>query len=228
VSEAPPLVIVVEDEQQIRRFLRTALKEDGCRVEESGSATQALALVAQLKPALVLLDLGLPDRDGVDFIRDLRTWSAVPVIVLSARSGELEKISALDVGADDYVSKPFSMAEVLARVRAVLRRKPSEDATAYVEFGDVCVDHVHRVVKRGGQPVHVTPIEYRLLSLMLANSGKVLTHRRLLKEVWGPASVERSHYLRIYVGHLRQKLEADPARPRHFLTETGVGYRFQT
>lgn len=228
MSDAPPLVVIVEDEAQIRRFVRAALKEEGCRVEESASATQALALVAQLKPDLVLLDLGLPDRDGLDFIRDVRTWSAVPVIVLSARSGELDKISALDAGADDYVSKPFAMGELLARVRAALRRKPADGATACVEFSDVRVDRARRVVERGGQLVHVTPIEYRLLSLMLVNSGKVLTHRQLLKEVWGPDSVDRSHYLRIYMGHLRQKLEADPARPRHFLTETGVGYRFQT
>ena len=228
MSDAPPLVVIVEDEAQIRRFVRAALKEEGCRVEESASATQALALVAQLEPDLVLLDLGLPDRDGLDFIRDVRTWSAVPVIVLSARSGELDKISALDAGADDYVSKPFAMGELLARVRAALRRKPADGATACVEFSDVRVDRARRVVERGGQLVHVTPIEYRLLSLMLVNSGKVLTHRQLLKEVWGPDSVDRSHYLRIYMGHLRQKLEADPARPRHFLTETGVGYRFQT
>ena len=228
MNDALPLVLVVEDEAEIRRFVRAALEEDGCRVAEAATAAQGLVQVPTLKPALILLDLGLPDRDGVDFISDLRSWSAAPVVVLSARSTEAEKIAALDAGADDYVTKPFSVGELLARVRAALRRRPlAENENAVFEFGDVCVNPPRRLVTRAQQPVHLTPIEYRLLSLMLMNSGRVMTHRQLLKEIWGPSHVESSHYLRIYVGNLRQKLEADPAQPRHILTETGVGYRFQ-
>ena len=224
-----PLVIVVEDERQIRSFVRAALEDDGCRVEEAATAAEGLERAGALKPALIMLDLGLPDRDGVDFIRDLRTWSAVPVIVLSARSAEAEKIEALDAGADDYLAKPFGVGELVARVRAVLRRRPppGDDGNPIYEFGNIRVDHVRRVIERAGQPVHLTPIEYRLLSLLIANVGKVQTHRQLLKQVWGPAYVESTHYLRVYVGNLRQKLEEDPTRPQHFLTETGVGYRFQ-
>jgi two-component system KDP operon response regulator KdpE len=224
-----PLVIVVEDERQIRSFVRAALEDEGCRVEEAATAAEGLERAGALKPALIMLDLGLPDRDGVDFIRDLRTWSAVPVIVLSARSAEAEKIEALDAGADDYLAKPFGVGELVARVRAVLRRRPppGDDGNPIYEFGNIRVDHVRRVIERAGQPVHLTPIEYRLLSLLIANVGKVQTHRQLLKQVWGPAYVESTHYLRVYVGNLRQKLEEDPTRPQHFLTETGVGYRFQ-
>ena len=228
MNEALPIVLVVEDEPEIRRFVRAALEEDGCRTVEATTASQGLALAASSKPIVILLDLGLPDRDGVDFIGDLRSWSAVPVIVLSARSAETEKIAALDAGADDYVTKPFAVGELLARVRAALRRHPvSDNERAVFEFGDVRVDHVQRLVERALKPVHLTPIEYHLLSFMLTNAGRVMTHRQLLKEIWGPSHVESSHYLRIYVGNLRQKLEADPTRPRHILTETGVGYRFQ-
>jgi two-component system KDP operon response regulator KdpE len=181
------------------------------------------------KPDLVVLDLGLPDGDGVDFIRDLRGWADVPVIVLSARTRETDKIAALDAGADDYLTKPFGVGELQARARALLRRQGRSGDAASPEFGfgDVHVDFTRRLVTRGGAPVHLTPIEYRLLCVLLANNGKVITQRHLLREVWGPSSVERSHYLRVYVGHLRQKLEADPAQPEHLLTETGVGYRFQ-
>ncbi|MBI4989908.1 MAG: two-component system response regulator KdpE [Rhodocyclales bacterium] len=227
MSEPTPIVVVVEDEKQIRRFVRTALEDEGCRVFEAETAARGLAEAGTRKPALVVLDLGLPDRDGVDFIKDLRGWSSVPVIVLSARSEESDKIAALDAGADDYLSKPFGVGELLARVRAMLRRQIAVGGTSVFEFSDVRVDLASRTVERSGQPVHLTPIEYRLLTHLLANSGKVLTHRQLLKEVWGPSYVDSSHYLRIYVGHLRQKLEADPTRPRHLLTETGVGYRFQ-
>lgn len=230
MSELAPVVIVVEDEKQIRRFVRAALEEEGCRVFEAETAAQGLTEAGTRKPALVVLDLGLPDRDGVEFIRDLRGWSHVPVIVLSARSAEPDKIAALDAGADDYLSKPFGVGELLARVRALLRRQiqMAEGGTPIVEFGDVRVDLARRVVERSGRPIHLTPIEYRLLAFLLANAGKVLTHRQLLKEVWGPSYVDSSHYLRVYVGHLRQKLEIDPAQPRHLLTETGVGYRFQS
>lgn len=227
MSEPAPVVVVVEDEKQIRRFVRSALEEEGSRVFDAETAAQGLVEAGTRKPALVVLDLGLPDRDGVEFIKDLRGWSSVPVIVLSARSEESDKIEALDAGADDYLSKPFGVGELLARVRALLRRQIAEGGMPVFEFGDVRVDLARRTVERSGQPVHLTPIEYRLLTHLLANSGKVLTHRQLLKEVWGPSYVDSSHYLRIYVGHLRQKLEIDPTRPCHLLTETGVGYRFQ-
>jgi two-component system KDP operon response regulator KdpE len=174
----------------------------------------------------VVLDLGLPDMNGIDFIRDLRTWSRVPILILSARSAEQDKIAALDAGADDYLAKPFGVGELLARVRALLRRH-WHDAKPQHKFGDVEVDLSRRTVSRGGVEVHLTQIEYRLLAVMLANSGKVMTHRHLMQEVWGPGHTEQGHYLRIYVGRLRQKLETDPALPRHILTETGVGYRFQ-
>jgi two-component system KDP operon response regulator KdpE len=226
MSNVAPLILVVEDEPQIRRFVRAALEEEGCRVVDAATADAALEAMSA-NPAVLVLDLGLPDRDGVELIRELRAWSAVPIMVLSARSAEDQKVEALDAGADDYLAKPFGVGELRARVRAMLRRQSAVGGEAVVEFGDVRVDHVHRTVTRSGEAVHLTPIEYRLLCLLLASAGKVLTHRQLLREVWGPGHGERSHYLRIYVGHLRQKLEADPARPRHLLTETGVGYRFQ-
>ena len=224
-----PVVLVVEDERQIRRFVRDALEGEGCRVVEAGTAAQGLAEAAACKPDLVVLDLGLPDRDGVDVIRDLRGWSDLPVIILSARSDEADKIEALDAGADDYLTKPFSVGELLARTRALLRRKSriGAGASAIATFGDVRVDFSRRSVERAGQSLHLTALEYRLLATLIAHAGKVMTHRQLLREVWGPAYVERPHYLRVYVGHLRQKIEADPAQPRHLLTETGVGYRFQ-
>ena len=224
-----PNVVVVEDEKQIRRFVRSALETEGCRVFEAETGKQGLVEAGTRKPDLVILDLGLPDLDGVEFIRDLRGWSSVPVLILSARSTENDKIVALDAGADDYLTKPFGVGELLARVRAILRRQgKGDEAGPEVSFGDIQVDLSRRVVMRGGEPVHLTQIEYRLLCLLIANPGKVLTHRHLLREVWGPSFIESNHYLRIYVGRLRQKLEVDPAQPRHFLTETGVGYRFQS
>jgi len=178
----------------------------------------------------VVLDLGLPDRDGVDFIRELRVWSGVPVLVLSARTDESDKIAALDAGADDYLTKPFGIGELRARVRAMLRRSQLQSdsgAGALHAFGDVTVDLVRRTVRRAGAEVHLTPLEYNLLVQLLINPDRVLTHHHLMDKVWGPANRERDHYLRVYIGRLRQKLEADPARPRHIVTETGVGYRFQ-
>jgi len=218
----------VEDERQIRRFMRSALESAGCRVVESERGQPALLEAAACKPDLVLLDLGLPDMDGIEFIRVLRSWSAAPVIIVSARSTEQEKIRALDAGADDYLTKPFGVGELLARVRAQLRRQQhTQDSDPVVRFGEVEVDLARRQVRRAGIDIHLTPIEYRLLGVMLASAGKVLTHRHLLREVWGPGYAESNHYLRVYVGHLRQKLESDSAQPLHFLTETGVGYRFQ-
>jgi two-component system, OmpR family, KDP operon response regulator KdpE len=173
------------------------------------------------------LDLGLPDGDGLNYIQDLRQWSAIPIIVLSARNSEKDKVVALDAGADDYLSKPFGISELLARVRVALRRHGgNHQESPVVNFANISVDFINRQVTRNGESLHLTPIEFRLLSALLANAGKVITQRQLLNQVWGPNYIEHTHYLRIYMGHLRQKLEKDPTRPKHLLTETGVGYRF--
>ena len=228
MSRHQPIVVLIEDQPEIRRFVRAALEEEACRVFEAGTAGDGLADLAARRPDLVILDLGLPDRNGIEVVRDLRSWSDVPVIILSARSNEDDKIAALDAGADDYLTKPFGVGELLARVRAQLRRRSrtGEDASPIFRFGEVEVDLPQRTVTRRGEPVRLTPIEYRLLTVLITHASKVLTHRQLLKEVWGPGRIEHNHYLRIYVGHLRQKLEDDPAQPRHILTETGIGYRF--
>lgn len=226
MTEPAPVVVMVEDEKQIRRFVRTALESEGIRMFEAQTGRQGLTEAATRKPDLVILDLGLPDLDGVAFIRELRTWSALPVIVLSARTDEVDKIEALDAGADDYLTKPFGVGELLARVRAALRRRATgAKGESVVTFGVVRVDLANRTVMRAGTQIHLTPIEFRLLAVLAGNAGKVITHRQLLREVWGPSHVEHSHYLRIYMAQLRHKLEDDPARPRHLLTETGVGYR---
>lgn len=229
MTDAAPTALLVEDERQIRRFVRMAMETEGWKVVEAETMRQGLIEAGTRRPDLVVLDLGLPDGNGVDFIRDLRGWSTVPVIVLSARVDEPDKIEALDAGADDYLTKPFGVGELLARARAALRRRAAAEpgSGGIVRFGDVTVDQVSRSVVRKGAPVHLTPIEYRLLAVLLAQAGKVLTHRHLLREVWGPSHVESGHYVRIYVARLRAKLEEDPTRPRHLLTETGVGYRFQ-
>ncbi|MDM0015601.1 two-component system response regulator KdpE [Variovorax sp. J22P168] len=222
-----PTAIVIEDEPQIRRFVRGALEAEGWQVHEAANLRDGLAAAGTRQPDLLVLDLGLPDGDGVTLIRDVRGWSGVPIIVLSARSDESDKIAALDAGADDYLTKPFGTGELLARVRANLRRPRagSGEPEAVFRFGQVELDRAARVVRRAGAEVHLTPTEYRLLSVLAANPGRVLTQRQLLREVWGPSQAGQSHYLRIYMGHLRQKLEADPAQPRHLLTETAVGYR---
>ncbi len=223
-------ILLVEDEPQIRRFVRLALEGQDCGVTETATAAAGMSAAEKLRPDLVILDLGLPDRDGLDFIRDLRAWTQLPVLVLSARSLESDKVAALDCGADDYLSKPFGVAELLARVRALLRRRHADEAaTPLVRLcdGAVEVDLVRRTFTRDGVPVHLTPIEFRLLATLIAYDDRVLTHRQLLREVWGEGHSESGHYLRIYVGRLRHKLEADPTRPRHLLTETGVGYRFK-
>ncbi|MDP9902029.1 two-component system response regulator KdpE [Variovorax ginsengisoli] len=231
-----PVAIVIEDEPQIRRFVRGALEAEGWQVHEAGTLREGLAAAGTRQPDLLVLDLGLPDGDGVSLIQDVRGWSTVPIIVLSARMDEADKIAALDAGADDYLTKPFGTGELLARVRANLRRPRAaggeaaagEPGEAVFRFGEVEVDRVARLVRRGGAEVHLTPTEYRLLGVLVANVGRVLTHRQLLREVWGPSHAQQSHYLRIYMGHLRQKLEADPAQPRHLITETAVGYRLVT
>ncbi|CAN5481867.1 two-component system response regulator KdpE [soil metagenome] len=234
-----PIAIVIEDEPQIRRFVRSALEAEGWQVHEAGTLRDGLAAAGTRQPDLLVLDLGLPDGDGIGLIRDVRSWSTVPIIVLSARTDEADKIAALDAGADDYLTKPFGTGELLARVRANLRRpraaageaasrdgsEPGGKSEPLFRFGEIEVDRSARLVRRSGQEVHLTPTEYRLLGVLVANAGRVLTHRQLLREVWGPSHADQSHYLRIYMGHLRQKLEADPAQPRHLLTETAVGYR---
>ena len=227
MSEPNPIAILIEDERQIRRFVRTALEGEGWTVHETDTLRQGLIDAGTRKPDLIVLDLGLPDGDGIEFLRDLRSWSQVAVIVLSARVDEADKIAALDAGADDYLTKPFGVGELLARVRAASRRRQQVGLGngSVFEFGDISVDLSLRVVLRRGAPVHLTPIEYRLLTLLVANAGKVMTHRQILREVWGPSHAEDGHYVRVYMGHLRQKLEDDPAQPRHILTETAVGYR---
>jgi len=220
-------VLIVEDEKEIRRFLRTALEAESLRVHEAETLQRGLLEAATRKPDLVILDLGLPDGDGIDFIRDFRQWSQTPIVVLSARSDEQVKIDALDAGADDYLSKPFGIGELQARLRVVLRRHASlAQPDPVYQFSNISVDLANRRITRDGTEIHLTPIEFRLLATLLNNHGKVLTQRQLLNQVWGPNAVEHSHYLRIYMGHLRQKLESDPARPAHLLTETGIGYRF--
>ena len=225
--EPSPVALLIEDERQIRRFVRAALESEGWSVHESETMKQGLVEAGTRKPDVVIVDLGLPDGDGVDLIRDLRTWSGVPVIVLSARTDESDKVEALDAGADDYLTKPFGVAELLARVRATVRRRalPAGSEKPAITFGDVEVDLVARTAKRRGELVHLTPIEYRLLALLIANAGRVLTHRQILRDVWGPSHVESPHYVRVYMGHLREKLEDDPAQPKHLITETAVGYR---
>lgn len=228
MNENLATILIVEDEQAIRRFVRSALEAEGFRVCEADGVQRGLIEAATRKPDLVVLDLGLPDGDGQDFIRDLRLWSPIPVIVLSARVDETDKVKALDAGADDYLIKPFGIGELLARVRVALRRRGqvTDSASPLVQLGDVCIDLVSRRITRGDEEIHLTPIEFRLLGELLAHPDKVLTHRQLLLAVWGPTFVEHNHYLRIYMGHLRQKLEQDPTLPRYLLTETGVGYRY--
>ncbi|KAB0573846.1 two-component system response regulator KdpE [Ideonella dechloratans] len=227
MSEPLPRVLVVEDEADILRFIRLALESQGLEVHTADGLQRGLIEAGTRRPELIVLDLGLPDGDGVDLIRDLRQWSAVPVIVLSARSREADKIAALDAGADDYLVKPFGSGELLARVRAQLRRHSQQGAQGepVQRFGDITVDRVHRSVQRAGEALHLTPIEYRLLTHLLSQPDRVVTHAQLLQAVWGPGHREDTHYVRVHMANLRKKIEADPSRPQHLLTETGVGYR---
>jgi two-component system KDP operon response regulator KdpE len=224
-----PLILVVEDERPVMRVLRGALPASGYQVTEASSGEEALVAAATRAPDLVLLDLGLPDLDGVEVTRRLRQWSRVPLIVISARERENDKIQALDAGADDYLTKPFATGELLARIRVALRNaaRAAPDADSTFATGDLTVDLGTRRVCVAGQEVRLTRTEYRLLATLVRHAGRVLTHRQLLAEVWGPGAVEHSHYVRIYMGQLRHKLERDPARPRYLLTETGVGYRLK-
>jgi two-component system, OmpR family, KDP operon response regulator KdpE len=222
-----PLILMVEDDSQIRRFLRAALAAEGYGFHEAFTAEEGIAQASARRPDLILLDLGLPDRDGLEVIRRVREWSQIPIVVLSARGQEQDKIAALDLGADDYVAKPFAVGELLARIRAALRRSSAvapESGTVF-RFGRVELDLEKRVVSVDGQEVHLTPNEYKLLQVMIKHPGKVLTQRQLLNEVWGPNHTEQAQYLRVYIAQLRRKLEGDPARPKHLQTEPGVGYR---
>lgn len=225
--ESPPIALLVEDEPQIRRFVRVALEAAGWQIFETDTMQRGLIETGTRRPSLIILDLGLPDGDGIDFIRDVREWSLVPIIVLSARVKEGDKIKALDAGADDYLTKPFGSGELLARVRATVRRQhqPTVNESGVIQFGDVTVDLNERLVTKSGQHVHLTPTEYRLLTVLLNSAGRVVTNPQLLREVWGPSHSESGHYLRIYMGHLRHKLEDDPAQPKYLQTETAVGYR---
>ena len=227
---APPVVLLIEDEPQMRRFLRAALESHGYRLVEAPTAREGVAQATGRNPDVILLDLGLPDADGIDLTRRIREWSATPIIVISARGKEQDKIAALDAGADDYLTKPFDVGELMARLRVALRHATrSADATAEPVFavGDLRVDLVRRQVFVANADVHLTPTEYKLLATLVRHAGKVLTHRLLLKEVWGPNAIEHSHYVRVYMTQLRHKLEADPTRPQHLLTEPGVGYRLR-
>jgi len=223
-----PLVLMIEDDPQIRRFLRATLAAEDYQFHEALTAEEGIAQAAARQPDLVLLDLGLPDRDGLEVIRGIRQWSQMPIVVLSARGQEKDKIAALDLGADDYVAKPFAVGELLARIRAALRRAApvaADGADTVIRFGDVHADFEKRIITVGREEVHLTPNEYRLLQVLIKHAGRVVTHRQLLNEVWGPQHTEQSQYLRVYVAQLRRKLERDPARPRHLQTEPGVGYR---
>jgi len=226
VTESRPTVLVVEDEPEIRRVLRTSLAAEGYRVAESASGRRGAIDAGSHKPDLAIIDLGLPDMEGVYLIRRIREWSPMPIVVLSARAHEQSKIEALDAGADDYVTKPFTMGELLARLRVAMRRavRPAA-ATSVLTLGDVTIDLERRRATRGGSEVHLTPIELRLVACLAKHLGLPVTHRQLLTEVWGPTHADDTHYLRVYMKQLRDKLEADPVRPRHFLTESGLGYR---
>ncbi len=227
MSTTSPLILIIEDELPIRRFLRASLSDESYRLNEASTGMEGLRVAQQQPPDVVLLDLGLPDLDGQEIIRRLREWSKVPIIVLSARDQEAQKIQALDGGADDFVTKPFAVGELLARIRTALRHSIAEAIEiSVVAFGEVRVDLVARVVYRNNQEIHLTPLEYKLLLTLLKHNGKVLTHRFLLREVWGPSDTTELHYVRVFVANLRKKLERDPARPEYFLTEPGVGYRF--
>lgn len=219
-------ILTIEDESNIRRFVKLALETEGYEVFEADGLKRGLIEAGTRRPDLVVLDLGLPDGDGLDFITDLRNWSDIPVIVLSARNSEHDKISALDAGADDYLEKPFGAGELLARVRAQLRRQQRSGNDPTIRFADVCIDPVRRLVEKNGEPVHLTPIEYRILTFLASQPDRVVTHQQLLKAVWGPGHTEDMHYIRVHMANLRKKVEKNASMPKHLVTEAGIGYRF--
>ncbi len=230
MTEPLATILVIEDEPQVRRFLRASLTKNGYRIVEAVTAEEGLTLAATHNPDVVLLDLGLPDMDGIEVTRRLREWMTAPIIVISARGREEDKVDALDVGADDYLTKPFGLGELMARLRVALRHaaKKGDAGDAVFVMDDLRVDREKRIVQIRNEEVHLTPIQYKLLVLLVQHAGKVMTHRQILKEVWGPPYATQTQYLRVYMGQLRQKLEVDPARPRYLLTEPGVGYRLKT
>jgi two-component system KDP operon response regulator KdpE len=225
VSGSGLQVLVIDDEIQIRRFLRISLQSQGYQTHEAAQGDEGIAVAAQLRPDLIILDMGLPDMDGLDVLRRIREWTNTPIIILSVRDTDRDKVMALDAGADDYLTKPFSTDELLARIRVAVRHAAPAEDTPVFEVGELRVDFTRRLVTVKGAPVKLTPTEYALLRLMIQHAGKVLTHRQILREVWGRAYENETHYLRVYFAQLRQKLEADPTRPTIFLTESGVGYR---
>ena len=228
MNSASPRILLIEDDASIRRFVRLALEDEGWQVFEAETAKRGLIEAASRQPDAVVLDLGLPDADGKTVISELRSWSQLPILVLSARDHEDEKVAALDVGADDYLSKPFGVPELLARLRVMLRRRqqaPSQQPSSEVQFGNVHVNLATHEVRKAGAPIHLTPIEFRLLAALIAGQGRVLTHRQLLLQVWGPEYLDRPHYLRVHMANLRQKVENDAAQPAHLMTELQVGYR---
>jgi two-component system, OmpR family, KDP operon response regulator KdpE len=230
VSDVGPLILVVEDEAPMRRFIRASLTSHGHRVVEAERIDEALRMVTSHNPEMVLLDLGLPDGDGLELTKELRAWSRVPILVLSARGREEDKVLALDAGADDYLTKPFGVNELLARIRVALRHvrtQVAEPASEVLTFGDLTLDLARREVRRGDVLLHLTPLEYRLLTLLARNAGKVLTHRAILKEVWGPTYATQNHTVRVHMAELRKKVETDPSRPKLLVTEPGVGYRLR-
>jgi two-component system, OmpR family, KDP operon response regulator KdpE len=230
MTDFRPLVLIVEDEPQMRRFMRATLTSHGYRLLEAGNAAEALVLASTHNPELLLLDLGLPDGDGIDLTRRIREWGRMPVIVISARGREDDKVAALDAGADDYLTKPFGVNELLARMRVALRHAragATSSPAQEIEVGELHIDLARRVVTKEGQEVHLTPIEYKLLVLLAQNAGKVLTHQHILKEVWGPAYANQPHYVRVHMAELRKKIEANPARPKWLVTEPGIGYRLR-
>jgi two-component system KDP operon response regulator KdpE len=228
MTDAPfePEVLVIDDEVQIRRLLRVTLEGAGFRVREAEGGELGLVEAATKRPDAIILDLGLPDLPGIEVLKRLREWSRLPVLILSVRGQEADKIEALDAGADDYLSKPFGGGELLARLRAMLRRVQTHEEESGASFGDVEIDFARRVVTKAGAPVKLTPKEYGLLRLLVLHRGKVITHRQILRELWGPKAEEQTQYLRVYMTHLRQKLESDANQPKFFRTESGIGYRF--
>ena len=229
MTEPNPLILIIEDEAQMRRFLRASLTSNGYQVTEAETAEDGLSQAAARNPELILLDLGLPDQDGLVVTQRLREWAKTPIIVISARGREEDKIQALDAGADDYLTKPFGVGELLARIRVALRNAArGELGTSQFSVGELRVDLIRRQVSLSDTEVHLTPIEYKLLATLVKHAGRVITHRQLLREVWGPNSSEQTQYLRVYMGQLRHKLEQNPSRPRYLTTEPGVGYRLRT
>ena len=226
MSNKGPRVLIIDDEEQMRRLLKVALNAHGYNTAQAVTGQDGLSLATLFRPELVILDMSLPDMDGIEVVKEIRQWSGVPIIILSVREGDVDKIAALDAGADDYVTKPFSMGELLARIRTALRHAVPSHDDPVLHFGDLLIDLAHRQVQLHGQEIKLTPTEYELLKLLSSHPGKVLTHGQILRAIWGAGYEKETHYLRVYIGQLRHKIEKDPSRPEHIITEPAVGYRF--